>query len=134
MHVPHPGVGELDLEPNLAADMFGIDLHLVRQIEAPLGLHDKLEHRENVPILLVELQFHLGLVLLEVLDAHVISSSRSNSSSRSSPRPVPWTKSRAIPGPETGPWSGNPSTPKKERRWILQGPYCFNAAQCSLVP
>src|SRR5690606_20056885 len=69
--VPHPGVVHGDLEPGLPAAA-GVDLHvdLVGQVEPPLGLDDVAEQPHHVAVLAVELQLHVGLVLLEILGAH----------------------------------------------------------------
>jgi len=56
----------------LVADL---QVELVGQIKAALGLDRILEHPEHVRVLLVELQLNLGLVALEVLGAHCPSSS-----------------------------------------------------------
>src|SRR3712207_7521191 len=42
----------------------------VGEVEAPLGLHHVGELPDDVPVLAIELQLHLGLVLLQVLGAH----------------------------------------------------------------
>ena len=45
-------------------------VHLVGQVEPPLGLDDVGEHRTDVLVLLVELELDVGLVPLEVLGTH----------------------------------------------------------------
>ena len=71
VHVPDPRVLQLELEvgrgrPRCCTSM----LHLVGEVEAPLGLDDVREHRQDVAVLLVELELDLGLVPLEILGAH----------------------------------------------------------------
>src|SRR4029434_4805653 len=74
VHVPHPGVVQGDVEVGVAVLVAHLQIELVGQVEAALGLDDVLEHPQDVPVLLVELQLHVGLVALEVLGAHWRSS------------------------------------------------------------
>src|SRR6266566_8678429 len=71
VHVPHPGILHRDLEEDLAV-VGGADvqLDLIGQVEPSLGLHHVREELHYVPVLAIELQLHLGFVLLEVLRAH----------------------------------------------------------------
>src|SRR5215217_6603721 len=75
VHVPHPGVVQGDVEVGVAVLVAHLEVELVGQVEAALGLDDVLEHAQHVPVLLVELQLHVGLVALEILGAHLRSSS-----------------------------------------------------------
>src|SRR5262245_9105430 len=75
VHVPHPGVVQGDVEVGVAILVAHLEVELVGQVEAALGLDDVLEHPQHVPVLLVELQLHVGLVALEILGAHWRSSS-----------------------------------------------------------
>src|ERR687897_31303 len=75
VHVPHPGVVQGDVEVGVAVLVSHLEVELVGQVEAALGLDDVLEHPQHVPVLLVELQLHVGLVALEILGAHWRSSS-----------------------------------------------------------
>src|ERR1039457_5746013 len=71
VHVPDPRVLHCDLEIHFT--VLGrpyVQLNLVRQVETALGLDDMGEQADDVPVLAVELQLHLGLVLLEILCAH----------------------------------------------------------------
>src|SRR3954470_3550934 len=68
--VPDPGVGHRDLEVHLAAVAARCHLHRVRQVEPALGLDDVGEQADDVAVLAVQRQLHLGLVVLEVLGAH----------------------------------------------------------------
>ena len=61
-HVPHPGIPEHDLDPAILAL---VELHLVGEVEPPLGLDDVLEHRHDVAVLAIELELAL---LFETLD------------------------------------------------------------------
>src|SRR5690606_30518346 len=82
------------------------------KVEAPLGLHDVGEQAHHVAVLAVELQLHVGLVLLEVLGAH------------------PWFISLA---------SGGTASPTRSvlpvmfqlRRWWAHGPRLRSASWCS---
>src|SRR5215213_2848762 len=75
VHVPHPGVVQGDVEVGVAVLVAHLEVELVGQVEAALSLDDVLEHAQHVPVLLVELQLHVGLVALEILGAHWRSSS-----------------------------------------------------------
>jgi hypothetical protein len=48
-----------------------MQVDVVGEIEAAVGLDDIREQADDVAILLVELELHLGLVLLEIFRAHV---------------------------------------------------------------
>src|SRR5690606_18138771 len=67
VHVPHPRVRHGDLEEDLTLDRVHLHLVVVGQIEAPLGLDHVFEQPDDIAVLPVELELHLGLVLLEVL-------------------------------------------------------------------
>ena len=73
VHVPDPGVGHGDLEVGVAG--LGADLEVdgVAEVEAPVGLDDVLEDAHHVAVLAVEMELHLGLVLLQVLGAHRVT-------------------------------------------------------------
>src|SRR3954454_14923381 len=77
VHVPDPGVGEGHLEEHVPGLGARLHVHLVAQVEAPIGLHDVLEDADDVAVLPVEVELHLGLVLLEILGAHRRTSYRS---------------------------------------------------------
>ena len=70
VHVPDPRVAQLQIEVGAAVGLLDLEVHLVGQIEAALGLDDVLEHRQDVAVLAIELELDLGLVPLEVLAAH----------------------------------------------------------------
>src|SRR5580658_7089982 len=101
VHVPNPGVLHGDLEVHLA--VFGgpdIELDLVGQIETALGLHDMAEKTDNVPILAVELELHLGLVLLEILRAHLLPSEQASRAAAATPTVgQPYSSLRSTIGP-----------------------------------
>ena len=84
VHVPHPGVGHPHLEVHLAVGVARLHVHRVGQVEAALGLHHVGELGDDVPVLPVEGELHLGLVLLEILCAHGCTPPASGASS---PRP-----------------------------------------------
>src|SRR5262245_22219488 len=77
VHVPHPGVVHLDLEVDLAVDVADVQVDLVGQIEPALRLHHVRELTHDVAVLAIELELHLGLVLLEILGAHRVPPSLS---------------------------------------------------------
>src|SRR6185437_7886438 len=89
VHVPHPGVVQRQLEEDLAVGTAtNVELVVVRQVEAALGLDDVREEPHHVAVLAVELQLHLGLVLFEVLGAHATPSSAAAKSAISSSCPI----------------------------------------------
>ncbi len=51
----------------------GNHLDRVGKVEAPLGLHHIGELPDNVLVLAVQREFHLGFVLLEILSTHPVS-------------------------------------------------------------
>ena len=59
-----------ELEVRAAVVALDVQLDLVGEVEATLGLDDVLEHRQHVAVLAVELELDLGLVPLEILGAH----------------------------------------------------------------
>src|SRR5919197_3104377 len=79
VHVPHPRVGHLHLEVDLAVGVAYVQVHVVGEVEAPLGLHHVRELPDDVAVLAIELQLHLGLVLLKILGTHVPASLRATS-------------------------------------------------------
>jgi hypothetical protein len=70
VHVPHPGIDELDLDDGAGAVAGDVHLDLVGQVEAALGLDGVPEHASHVLVLLGQLQLAVGLEVLEVLGAH----------------------------------------------------------------
>src|SRR5689334_3824329 len=82
VHVPDPRVVHRQLEVDLAVGVTGLQINVVGQVEAALGLDDVGELRSDVPVLPIELQLHIGLVVLEILSTHpslAISTSVSSS-------------------------------------------------------
>src|SRR3712207_6236538 len=98
------------------------------EVEAPLGLHHVGELPDDVPVLAIELQLHLGLVLLQVLGAHRGSpdTGRMTPSSTIAPEPVSWTPRAACA-------SRARTTLTKRFRCSGQGPYRCRAASCAAV-
>src|SRR5674476_387177 len=92
--IPDPCVGHRDVEVDLAALTADLQVDGVGEVETPLGLDDVGEQPDDVAILAIELQLHLGLVLLQVLRAHC------------SPPPsvstAPSSSIRGSDGPDTG--------------------------------
>ena len=66
------------LQLEVGAPVFAahVEIDLVGEVEAALGLDDVLEHRQHVSVLAVELQLDLGFVPLEILGAHENASVR----------------------------------------------------------
>src|SRR5689334_15212074 len=65
VHVPHPGILHRDFEEDLAVlRRADVQLDLVGEVEAALGLDHMAEQPHHVAVLAVELKLHLGLVLL----------------------------------------------------------------------
>src|SRR3712207_557376 len=128
VHVPHPRVGELELEVDLAAGLADLQVDGVGQVEAPLGLHHVGELADDVPVLAIELQLHLGLVLLEVLGAHLGSpdTGRMAPSSTMPAGPVSWSSRSACA-------SRARTTLMNRIRCSGQGPWRSRAALCASV-
>ena len=79
-YISNPGVVHLDLEVDLAVGVAHVQVDLVGQVEPALRLHHVGELADNVAVLPVELQLHLGLVLLEIFRAHRTPPSMATSS------------------------------------------------------
>src|SRR4051812_790627 len=128
VHVPDPGVGELQLEVDLPPGLAHLQVDGVGEVEPPLGLHHVGELPDDVAVLAIELQLHLGLVLLEVLGAH-----------RTSPGTGLMRSSSTMPTPAVT-WSPRAAwesralrTFTKRRRCSGQGPCRSSAALCTSV-
>src|ERR1700683_1934254 len=148
VHVPHPGVVHGDLEEHFA--VIGrphLQVDIVGQVEPALSLHYVREQPDDVAVLAIELELHLGLVLLEIFRAHVLPSdeagarARSNSTIGPSGPPAQTGVSSASSTniPSASPSSASiPSarygsaslldTLTNERRWTLLGPCSSSAA------
>src|SRR5215468_12118661 len=75
VHVPNPCVLHGDFKEDLAVlGCANVQLDLVGEVEPALGLDHMGEQPHDVPVLAIELQLHLGLVLLEILRAHGLPS------------------------------------------------------------
>src|SRR5699024_5443243 len=143
----HPGVGHGDVEVDLTALVADLHVDGVGEVEATLGLDDVGEQADDIAVLPVELQLHLGLVLLQVLRAHrasragTVASSicctgpssptsgsgdRATGASPSAPTP---SSSASCRSSSTAP-SPVPAS-RQDRRWCRQGPCCSRAAVCS---
>src|SRR5438034_372409 len=121
IHVPHPRVGELELEPHAARRLVARHLHAVREVEAALGLHDPREHGKDVPVLLPEPDLHVVLEALDVLVAHVTAPSASSATALRYRRSYVARSSRYS------------VIPLKDIRWMGQGPCSAMAARCAGV-
>src|ERR1700689_5385750 len=102
VHVPDPGILHGDLEEDLAV-VGGADVELdgVGEIEPALGLDHMAEKPDHVAVLAIELELHLGLVLLEVLRAHVLPSGQAPRVFSAKPAVVSraWSPMRSTIGP-----------------------------------
>src|SRR5205809_1880469 len=74
VHVPHPGVGELDLEPGTAGPFVLGNVDMVGEIEPAFGLDRVGEHGEDIAVLLPQPEFQVVLVAFDVFFAHGSSS------------------------------------------------------------
>src|SRR5262249_6808090 len=75
VHVPHPGVLHGDLEEHVTVlGRADVQFDLVSEVEPALGLDHVGEQAHDVPILPIELELHLGLVLFEIFRAHGLPS------------------------------------------------------------
>src|SRR6266851_5124033 len=93
IHIPDPRVVHCDLEEHLAViGCAHLEVHVVGEIEPALGLNHVREEPDDVAVFAIELQLHLGLVLLEILRAHVLPSAAAGASGASSvPSALPAT-------------------------------------------
>src|SRR5699024_7814546 len=72
VHVPHPGVGHPDVEVHLPVCRPREQLASVGETEATLRLDDVGELPDDVAVLAVQRELHLGLVVLQILGAHLV--------------------------------------------------------------
>src|SRR6266436_3144994 len=93
IHIPDPRVVHRDLEEHLAVvGCAHLEVHVVGEIEPALGLNHVREEPDDVAVFAIELQLHLGLVLLEILRAHFLPSAAAGASGASSvPSALPAT-------------------------------------------
>src|SRR5690606_129089 len=102
--VPHPGVPERELEEHLPAGAAHLQVDLVGEVEAPFGLHHVREEPDDVPVLAVQAELELGLVVLQVLCAHVSIMPRDRPPVPHGPaRRAPWAPPRPPPPRPRGP-------------------------------
>src|ERR1039457_2158272 len=132
VHVPHPGVGHAHLEKHLTARVTDVEHVFVGEVEPAFGLDDVLEQTHDVAVLPIELELHIGLVVLKVFRAHrssatEIASDRSNATSALSPR----STMRGASRPQSA--SSTRLTLMNDRRCSAQGPCSASASWCSGV-
>ena len=70
VHVPDPGVVQLELYAGSPADVMDGLVDLVGEVEAPFGLDHVAVGGRDVAVLLEQLMLDLGFVLFEVVRAH----------------------------------------------------------------
>src|SRR5450631_1082242 len=68
--IPYPGIRHGDVEVDLTTLTADLHVNGVCQVETTLRLDDVSEQPHDIAILPIELELHLGLVLLQVLRAH----------------------------------------------------------------
>src|SRR5690606_18563849 len=151
VHVPYPGVRHAYLEVDLSRGVAHLHVDRVGQVEPSLGLHHVGELTDDVAILAIERQLHLGLVLLEVLRAHPVAAPPSCSASSK----LPFSPTSNIAAP-SGSEAHAALRIDAALRWIRRGgtipccmpamatlandhrcsshgPWAVSAAQCSVV-
>src|ERR1700761_8667903 len=133
VHVPDPSVVQRQFEEDFAVRAAAnVEAVVVREVEAALGLDHVREQPHHVSVLAVELQLHLGFVLLEILGAHATPSSAAAAKSAiSSSCPITTVRVVSASAP---PWAAAARrTLTKEKRCSSQGPCAMSAASCSGV-
>src|SRR5215813_8071386 len=141
VHVPDPRVVHGDLEEHLAVvGRADLKVHVVGEIEPALGLDHVREEPDDVAVLAIELQLHLGLVLLEILRAHVLPSAAStigpwpassiaSTEPSASTTPPGWSRSSSgITTPSAVASFSRDETLTNERRCSGLGPHASRAA------
>src|SRR5690606_14814490 len=86
VHVPHPRVAHRHLEVDVSAFTADLEVDVGGQVETPLGLDAVGEQPDDVAVLAIERQLHLGFVLLEIFCTHVSRSPLGPSSSTDTTR------------------------------------------------
>src|SRR6476620_7015637 len=66
VHVPDPGVLEGQVEVDLAVGAARLQVHVVGQVETPLGLDHIAEQPDDIAVFAVELQLHVGFIVFKV--------------------------------------------------------------------
>src|SRR5437868_6111376 len=119
VHVPDPGVLHLHVEEDVAVLRRPyLEVHRVRQVEPSLRLHHVGEQPDDIAVLAVKLQLHLGFILLEILCAHRVLPVA----------PVPLSASLGNADPP--PIVAHLSTVTNEKRWCAHGPWSASARRC----
>src|SRR2546423_8419373 len=129
VHVPDPHVREDDLEPWPV--LVGLDVDLIGQVEAPLGLDRVAEHGQDVPVLPEKGQLGVGLELLDLFFAHR-GAHYGSGETPSTVTDLSGSTSRSSDSIATR--FAISCTPLNEIRWIGLGPCSSNASQCFRVP
>src|SRR5262249_132363 len=132
VHIPDPGVVHFDLEVHLAVGVANVQVDLVGQVEPALRLDHVGELADNVAVLPVKLELHLGFVLLEILGAHPgppsLATVPRNCAATYALRP-----GATPPVPLRRLDRATAATFTYEKRCSTQGPCRFSAAWCSGV-
>ena len=70
VNVPDPGVLQGQVEVDFPVRAAGLKVNVVGQIEPPLRLYNVAEQTDYIPVFAVELQLHVGFIVLKVLGTH----------------------------------------------------------------
>src|SRR5207248_1294553 len=158
VHVPHPGVLHRDFEVDLAV-VSGPDVqvNLIGEVEPALSLDHVGEQPHDIPVLAIELQLHLGLVLLEIFRAHGLHSDQATTGATAQMRstigqfswPASLQAASCSKPPPTSPAASPPRSPHaacgplspqvtlltftNERRCSGHGPCAPSALMCAGV-
>jgi len=68
--IPHPGVLEREVKVDFAVGAARLQVHMVGKIETPFGLDYVAEQPDDVTVFAVELQLHVGFIVLKILGTH----------------------------------------------------------------
>src|SRR5258708_20348172 len=99
-----------DLEEHLAVvSRADLEVDIVGEVEPALGLHHVREEADDVAVLAIELELHFGLVLLEILRAHVLPSAAAGARAGSTMPSAPLISPARLPFPFPPPAPPPPS-------------------------
>jgi hypothetical protein len=74
INIPHPHIGECQLEVEVAAHVTHNLLDLIGQIKPSLGFNDVLKLRHHVAVLAVQGELNLAVVIFEIVIVHGVAS------------------------------------------------------------